>query len=264
MLIGELVPFGAANNRIRPLEFLREMACVNDRYRPYRGRAARKRGCRNFRALPGSGLAHHPYTFAGGPHISTGNRDDVTIANLPRMVRALNRLGRKNRLKRARMKIWNTEFGYQTNPPDPFQSPIGKVPGFMGFSEWVSYRNRRVASYSQYLLYDVRDTAGFQTGIRFAGGRAKPGVYKAYRLPFFVRLRGARKIQAWGGIRAAGNGSRVTVQVKRGGQWRNLGRATTAKRGYFRKSFRVSRAAKRKYRFQGGGHTSVPLKARRR
>jgi hypothetical protein len=264
MLIGELVPFGEANNRIRPLEFIREMACVNRRYRPYRGRAARKRGCDHFRALPGSGLAHHPYTFAGGPNIGTGSRDDVTIANLPRMVRALNRLGRKNRLKRARMKIWNTEFGYQTNPPDPFQTPIGKVPGFMGLSEWLSYRNRRVASYSQYLLYDVQDTGGFQTGLRFHGGRAKPGVYKAYRLPFFVRLRGARKIQAWGGIRAAGSGSRVTVQVKRGGKWRDLGRATTKKRGYFRKNFRVSRAAKRKYRFQGGGHTSVQLKARRR
>ena len=29
---------------------------------------------------PGSGFAHHPYTFAGGPNIDTGHRDDVTIA----------------------------------------------------------------------------------------------------------------------------------------------------------------------------------------
>ena len=264
MLIGELVPFGAANNRIRPLEFLREMACVDGHYRPFHGRAARKRGCDNFRALPGSGFAHHPYTFAGGPNVGTGHRDDVTIGNLSRLVRALNRLGRKNRLKRNRMNVWSTEFGYQTDPPDPFQTPIGKVPGFLGLSEWLSYRNPRVASYSQYLLYDVRDTGGFQTGIRFAGGRAKPGVYKAYRLPLFVRLRGPRKVQVFGGIRAAGKGSRVTVQVKQGGKWRRLGRATTAKRGYFHKSFRISRAGKRRYRFKGGGHTSAQLKARRR
>jgi len=262
MLIGELVPFGAASNRIRPLEFLREMACVNSRYKPFRGKAARKRGCNNFRPLPGSAFAHHPYTFAGGPNLDTGHRDDVTIGNLHRLVRALNRLGRKNRLKRARMKIWVAEFGYQTDPPDPFQTPIGKVPRFLGQSEWLSYRNPRVASHSQYLLRDVQDTAGFQTGIRFAGGRAKPGVYNAYRLPFFVRKRGSGRVQAWGGIRAAGKGQRVTVQSKRGGKWRRLGRATTAKRGYFRKTFRVAGAGKRKYRFKGAGRTSVALRAR--
>jgi hypothetical protein len=264
LLIGELVPFGAARNRIRPLEFLREMACVNRRYRPFRGKAARKRGCKNFRPIPGSGFAHHPYTFAGGPNIDTGHRDDVTIAKLHRLVRALNRLGRKNRLKRARMKIWVAEFGFQTDPPDPFQTPIRKVPGFLGLSEWLSFRNPRVASHSQYLLRDVPDTAGFQTGLRFADGRAKRAVYKAYRLPLFVRLRGSRKVQVWGGIRAAGKGSRVTVQVKRGGKWRRLGRATTRKRGYFRKNFRVAGAGKRKYRFKAAGRTSVQLRARRR
>ena len=262
MLIGELVPYGAASNRIRPLEFLREMACVNGRYRPFRGKAARKRGCDNFRALPGSGLAHHPYTLAGGPGVRAQHRDDVTISYLPRMVKALNRLGRKNRVKRNRMKIWVTEFGFQTNPPDPFQTPIRKVPGFLGRSEWLTYRNPRVASHSQYLLYDDSGTAGFQTGIRFVGGKAKPGVYNAYRLPFFVRHRGGRKIEVWGGIRASGRGSRVTIQSKRGGKWRRLGRATTGKRGYFRKGFRVAGAGKRKYRFKGAGRTSVQLRAR--
>lgn len=262
MLIGELVPFGAARNRIRPLKFLREMACVNRRYRPFRGRAARKRGCKDFRALPGSGFAHHPYTFAGGPNVDTGHRDDVTIAKLHRLVKALNRLGRKNRLKRNRMKIWVAEFGFQTNPPDRFQTPIRKVPGFLGLSEWLSYRSPRVASHSQYLLNDVQDTSGFQTGIRFADGRAKPGVYNAYRLPLHVRHRGGRRVQVWGGVRAAGRGRRVVIQSRRGGKWRRLGTATTAKRGYFRKRFRVSAARKRKYRFKTGGRKSVALKAR--
>jgi hypothetical protein len=261
-LIGELVPFGAAQNRIRPLEFLREMACVNRRYRPFRGKAARKRGCDNFRALPGSGFAHHPYTFAGGPNVSTGHRDDVTVGNLNRLVNALNRLGRKNRLKRARMKVWATEFGFQTNPPDTFQTPIRKVPGFMGLSEWLMWRNPRVASHSHYLLYDDPGLGSFQTGLRFAGGKAKPGVYKAYRLPLYVRHRGGRKVEVWGGIRYAGKGRRVTVQVRRGGKWRKLGNATTAKRGYFRKRFRVAGAGKRKYRFKAGNRTSVQLKAR--
>ena len=262
LLIGELLPYGAAQNRIRPLEFLREMACVNSRFRPFHGKAARKRGCDNFRALPGSGLAYHPYTLAGGPNVRAEHRDDAPIGYLNRLVKTLNRLGRKNRLKRARMKIWITEFGFQTNPPDPFQSPIGKVPRFLGQSEWLAYRNGRVASHSQYLLYDEKDTGAFQTGIRFAGGKAKPGVYNAYRLPFFVRHRGGRKVEVWGGIRAAGAGRQVTIQSRRGGNWRKLGTATTAKRGYFRKTFRVAGAGKRRYRFKAGGRTSVQLKAR--
>ena len=65
----------------------------------------------------------------------------------------------------------------------------------------------------------------------------------------------------WGGIRAAGRGRRVTIQSQRGGKWRRLGRATTAKRGYFRKRFRVAGAGKRKYRFKGAGRTSVQAEA---
>jgi hypothetical protein len=162
------------------------------------------------------------------------------------------------------MKVWLTEFGYQTDPPDFFQTPIGKVPGFMGLSEWLAWRNRHVASYSQYLLRDEQDRAAFQTGLRFHSGKAKPGVYNAYRLPFFVRLGRGRKIEVWGGIRSAGAGRTVTIQSRHGGKWGKLGTATTAKRGYFRKNFRVSGAGSRKYRFKAGGGTSVKLKAVRR
>ena len=263
-LIGELVPYGAADNRIRPLEFIREMACVNRRFRPFRGKQARKRGCDNFKRLPGDGLAHHPYTLAGGPNVRPEHRDDVPIAYLNRLVKTLRKLGRKNRLEHPRMKVWLTEFGYQTNPPDFFMTPIGKVPGFMGLSEWLAWRNPHVASYSHYLLRDEQDRSGFQTGLRFHGGKAKPGVYNAYRLPFFVRKGRGRKVEVWGGVRAAGAGRQITIQSRRGGKWRKLGTATTKKRGYFKKNFRVSGAGKRKYRFKSGGRTSIKLKAVRR
>lgn len=271
LLIGELLPYGASKNRIRPLEFLREMACVDKRFRTFRGKAARKRGCRKFRALPGAGFAFHPYTLAGGPTVKTSHRDEVTIAYLHRLVKTLNRLGSKKRLKRRRMPVWVTEFAFQTDPPDPFQSPIRKVPGFMGMSEWLTWRNSRVASHAQYLLYDDRASgsgfaryAGFQSGIRFANRKAKPGVYNAYRLPFFVRRVGSRKVEVWGGVRAAGKGRTVTIQSRRGKKWRKLGTAKTAKRGYFRRTFRVSSPGKRKYRFRTGKRTSVQLGAVRR
>lgn len=271
MLIGELLPYGSSKNRIRPLEFLREMACVNSRFRPFRGKAARKRGCQKFRAIPGSGFAFHPYTLAGGPNVKTSHRDEVTIAYLNRLAKTLNRLGAQKRLKRRRMPIWVTEFAFQTDPPDFFQTPIGKVPGFMGLSEWLTWRNPRVVSHAQYLLRDEEARgsgfsrySGFQSGIRFANGKAKKGVYNAYRLPFFVRRAGSRKVEVWGGVRAAGKGRRVTIQSRRGKKWRNLGRATTAKRGYFRRTFRISSPGKRSYRFVVGKRRSVQLRAVRR
>ena len=205
------------------------MACVNRRYRPFRGKAARKRGCENFRALPGSGFAHHPYTLRRRPRVRAGHRDDVTIGYLAALVKALNRLGRKNRLKRDA----DEDLGHGVRLPDRSARSVPdadrKVPGFMGQSEWLAYRNPRVASHSQYLLRTTAGHSRLPDGIRFAGGKAKPGVYKAYRLPFFVRHRGGRKIEVWGGIRAAGRASRVTIQSKRGGKWRRLGRATTGK-----------------------------------
>lgn len=265
MLIGELLPYGASKHRIRPLHFLREMACVNKRFRPFRGKAARKRGCRKFKPIPGSAFAFHPYTLAGGPNVKTSHRDEVTVKYLKRLVKTLNKLGRKKRLKKRRMKVWVTEFGFQTDPPDPFQTPIRKVPRFMGQSEWLTWRNGRVASHAQYLLYDDEDNAGFQTGIRFANGKAKPGVYKAYRLPFYVRRKGGRKVEVFGGVRAAGKGRKIAIQSKRGKRkWRRVGRARTNRRGYFRKVIRVSKPAKRKYRFRSGKLKSVKLRAARR
>jgi hypothetical protein len=218
--------------------------------------------------VPGDGFAHHPYTLAGGPGVRMPDRNDVTISYLGRLTKALSKLGRKGKLKK-RMPVWVTEFAFQTDPPDIFQTPIGKVPGFMGWSEWLTYKNRRVRSHAQYLLTDDPLSGGgfsrygtFQTGIRFADGSKKRGVYTAYRYPFFVKQRGGRRVQAFGAVRSAGKGRKITVQVKRGGKWRKLGSARTAKRGYFRKRFRIANAGGRKYRFKSGGAKSVALRPR--
>src|SRR3954451_24151455 len=52
LLVGELLPFSrssrSSNKKIRPIAFLRELACVDSHYRPFRGKTARKRGCLGF------------------------------------------------------------------------------------------------------------------------------------------------------------------------------------------------------------------------
>ena len=263
ILYGELLPFARGNKtagvRRRPLEFLREMACVNKRYRPYKGRSATKRGCENFRALPGTGVAHHPYTLSGGPTVKSPNRDDASIGELSRMIKTLDTLTRKKRFAaRGRQALWSTEFGFQTDPPDPFQSPIKKVPAYMGHAEWIAFKNPRVGAWSQYPFTDdaVADSGedrygGFQSGIKTENGREKAGVYNAFRFPFFVRRISASKVEIFGGVRPAGQDATVTLESRLGkGKWKRLARVRTGAQGYFDRNFSVSKAATRQYRFR--------------
>jgi hypothetical protein len=263
LLIGELLPFARSgeegSKKVRPIEFLRELACVDSHYQAYKGNAAKQRGCSNFKPIPGTGLAYHPYTLPGGPDVATPNPDDASIAELGRLVRALDKLSNRHRLASDRMPIWISEFGFQTSPPDPYQTPIKKVPGFLGQSEWYAYRNPRVVSYSQYPLIDDPNatSGGFQSGLRRHDGKKKGDVYKAFQLPLFVHRRSSNAVEVFGGVRAGAEGDKVTLESKLGkGNFKKLSTVTLGAQGYFDRVVSVSDAAKRKYRFKASGHTS--------
>jgi hypothetical protein len=237
ILIGELMPRGGtAKNKIPPLDFLREMVCLNKNLRQYRGRAARARGCKRVRRIPTSGLAYHPYTLAKGPSVREPVAGDAAIGQLSRVKRTLDALARRGKLPR-RTPIWITEFGYQTKPPDPFATPIRRAPDLMDESEWIAYRNRRVRSYSQYTL---RDAQSWQAGLRFSNGRKKPGVYNAFALPLHLERRSGRRVEVFGAVRAASSGD-VEVEFKsnRRASYRSLGSVPVNNVGYFRRTFRV-------------------------
>ena len=270
ILLGELMPLGArSRNRVPPLEFLREMACLSSRYRPYRGRAARRRGCSGgVGRIPTSGIAYHPYTPRGGPRVGV-RRNEASIGSLGRITRVTDAIARRGRL-RGGLPVWVTEFGFQTNPPDPFQHPIGRVPGFMDVSEWLAFRNPRVASYSQYTLRDDRPNrgsifrryAGFQMGLRFANGRQKPGVYAAFRMPVFVRLLSRNRVEVFGGLRTMSGGTASISSRIGGGSYRPLGEAPLNAAGYFRTVLTASRADRRTFRVEIGGFSRTKRAAR--
>jgi hypothetical protein len=209
--------------------------------------------------IPASGIAYHPYTARGGPLVTPRNGDDASIGQLSRITRTLDRLARHGKLRR-RLPIWITEYGFQTNPPDPFQYRIGKVPGFMDRSEWLAFHNRRVASYSQYTLVDdplgpgggFSRFAGFQQGLRFSDGRAKPGVYAAFQMPAFVKLGRHRRVEFFGGLRFGAPGTPVTIS-----SGRVLGQTRLNSAGYFDRVLRVRNAAHRSYRITIDGFSRV-------
>ena len=251
ILFGELLPIGKAvsgpKRNIKPLRFLRAF----------------------FSGRPISGLdgfAYHPYTRSGGPLVREPSADDATIRSYGRVLRALDSARARGKLRSKRkLPIWNTEFGFQTDPPDPFGARLRSVPRFWSLSElWLSYSNRRVKSISQYTMNDQPgDPSLWQSGLRFANGAAKSDVYRNYRLPILVRQLGPGAVEVRGATRPFGAGSSVQVfQRGRRGGFKPLGGAVPVRnvRGYFVARYRISRAAGRTFRFTTAGESSLAVK----
>jgi hypothetical protein len=237
VLVGELAPVGTATKVIGPLRFVQQWLCLDKSFKRLRGRTARIAGCNGFKRVSASGFAHHPYGPVGT--VFKG-RDIVNMVGIRRLASGLDKAGRAGRISR-RLGIYNTEFGYQTNPPDPF---IGTTPGrqaeILNTLEEFSYRYSRLKSYSQYLLYDdpartgsaALKWAGFQTGLRFHGGTTKPA-YDAYRLPISVKKQ-RRGVRIWGRVRPGSGVRYVQIQRISGGEAVSDGaRVSTNSSGYF-------------------------------
>lgn len=220
ILLGETAPIGRktgplSKRHMYPVVFWRELSCLSSRGRRLTGRAARVRGCGKPQRLAVTGAAHHPYTkSAGRPPTDRGGSLDMPLASIRRLGTWLDRGARAGWLPRRGLPIYSTEFGLQTNPPDRYSGvSLGRQAAYLNRAEYMSWRYGRLQSYSQYLMSDdarTRTNDGFQTGLRFRSGRAKPS-YAAYRLPIWAFKRGTAKY-VWGMVRPARDGQTATVQ----------------------------------------------------
>jgi hypothetical protein len=263
ILIGETAPLGRpppGGNSVSPLRFARALYCVGANGRLLRGGAARASGCPTSnprRAFPAahpalfasSGWATHPYSLRARPDVATPNRDALGPADAGRLVRQLRTIfGAYGR--GAGPPIYYTEFGYESNPPDPSGFSPGRQAAYLNQAEYIAYRNSRVRSYAQFLLVDTRPLANvgpshpfywtsFQTGLVGYDGRAKPA-FSAYRLPIFVPNSSsphAAAFRVWGGVRPAAvygpQTARLEFRSGRGG-FRTVRTVRTSNpRGYF-------------------------------
>jgi hypothetical protein len=248
----------------QPIRFLRDFFCLSEKLKPLHGRDAKLRSCTGrYKKIIATGFVYHPYTVAGGPGVPPLHKDDAPIAYLKRVYRVLDRAGALKRLSSKRIPLWNGEFAFQSDPPDFFQTPIGKVPGFLNQSEYLSYRDFRVKTYAQYQLYDepinkslpvsnTRRYAGFQSGLRFEDGRKKFGVWAAYEFPMVVTPKTRSSVVVWGCLRAKPNGPQILdIQVKKGSGWSTVSTATVNNPlGYFTRTVKVLGAAKKTFRLK--------------
>jgi hypothetical protein len=264
VVIGELAPIGSAPRplgaraSLRPALFIRELFCLNRRFRAYTGREARARGCDKLGRLgvlmrfPRLGFGHHPYTRKDSPTGHKPKRDMINVTNIGLLTRTLDRIAAKTGLLPPQMPIFFDEYGFQTKPPDPYGGvSLALQARYINESDYIAWRNPRVFSVAQFLLYDSapkrefpRGSAPywstFQTGLFTAlpAGAPKPAV-RAYKFPLVVkRKRGTAHI--WGQVRFAPNGATYPVLLQShapgSGQWVRAGNPVqvTHSQGYFK------------------------------
>ncbi|MGZ8783618.1 MAG: DUF5722 domain-containing protein [Gaiellaceae bacterium] len=144
-------------------------------------RAMKKAGAKGFDAY-----AHHPYYGTPRETPSTppppGARGNaataITLGNFSLLAREVVRLfGNK--------RIWITEYGYQTNPPDRiFGVSRANQARYLTQAYGIAKRHPRIDMFLWFLLRDERRAEGWQSGLLTASGAKKPA------FAAFQKLRG--------------------------------------------------------------------------
>jgi hypothetical protein len=219
VMLGETAPIGRtggdpAKRNMAPVEFWRGLLCLDSRGRPLGGSASATLACGRFEPLAVAAAAHHPYARGGGaPPTAPSGPGEITTASAGRLELILDQAAALGRLPR-RLPVAYTEFGLQSNPPDPyFGVSLRDQAAWINQADWLAFRNPRIRSVAQYELRDEPDLAAFQSGLRFVDGRFKPS-YVAYRLPLWVSRDRSGTVLVYGQVRPARGGALERVLIE--------------------------------------------------
>jgi len=175
--------------------------------------------------------AHNPYplnpkrespTRGGCGHCTT-----ITMATLNRLEILVAR-------DFPHARIWLSEYGYQTNPPDNF---LGVAPArqatYQAAAAYVAYHAPRVDLLIHFLYMDEPNVARFQSGLVTVAGIPKPSL-AAFELPLAQTARTGNRASLWGELRAPAAGATGTLERKVGRSWRRLATVHAGAGGFFR------------------------------
>lgn len=257
VIAGGLSPFGGESrnfHKARPLSFMRELLCMNERDRP-------KRGCRQ--RIRFDVWSHHPYT-QGGPTHSALSPLDVSLGDLEEMRRLLNRAIRAGQITSKRRPLfWVTEFSWDTDPPDPAAVPMKLHKRWVAHALYRMWKN----GISLVTWFQIKDMApradgllNYESGLYFHcdGGitcaKPKPSL-QAFRFPF-VAFRSRTDVRVWGRT-PFGLPGRVSIEQRRSGRWRRVAVLRANRHGIFRDRLRARRRGTMRARlFRDGKDTS--------
>ena len=211
VLVGGLAAYGRGG--VPPLRFLRELACVDTQLRPLA-----RRECARFERVPGDGFAHHPYSTNTVPDRAerAATRDDAPLARLGELSKLLRALAAAGRVDPGLRDLYLTEYGYETDPPDP-GAPFGprRAARMWSWAEAIAAREPAVRTVAQFLVRDLPGGAGaqrvgrlsdWQSGFLFLDGRPKP-LADALAMPLHAERGAGEAVRLWGRVRP-GSGRR--------------------------------------------------------
>ena len=197
-------PFGdkRGGKRMRPYYFWREVFCLKNRKK-----LKRKRNCvKGKRRAHVDIYAHNPINAVKGkgPKSKPPHPDDGVPSNFKKLHKIVKKADkRRTILPRKRNRPgWATETWYESRPPEKKAVGVKKQARFMQQALYVLWKQKADATF----FLQIRDSAydpsvhpllGFQTGVYFRDGEAKPSL-RAVRFPFVVDRKNKRKVLLWG------------------------------------------------------------------
>lgn len=259
VMVGALAPRGtsggSANANLRPLPFLRALGCVTSSYRK-----TRTGSCRGFRPVTGDLLAYHPHGLKLSPSTRDPQRDQAQLPDLGRLTSVVDRVARAGGLKvrgASKLPLYLDEYAYQTSPPDRVLGvTAASQAAYLAQSAAMAWSHPRVRGLVWYVWRDeplAGGSGGWQSGVKYVDGRAKPTL-AVFPRPFWASRRDRRTVRLWGQVRPGGAHA-VTIERRSGSAWRTVATVQTDARGAFARNVRTTSGGT--YRFTSDGTPSA-------
>lgn len=166
--------------------------------------------------------AHHPYALQPGETPWGGGCsrcETITMATLGRLLTETTRaFGRP-------VRLWLTELGYQSNPPDRIVGvPPAVQASYVAAAAYRAWATPRVDLLVQYLYRDEPGSDRWQSGLETIAGRPKPAM-AAVAAPLAQVRRTASVTTAWGAVRPGSGVRAYRLQRRSGAAWVGIGGA---------------------------------------
>lgn len=251
---------------IGPMKFTRDLLCMKGTAHP--------------KPIPGQckGGVHfdifdiHPYSTGGPTH--EGQPNDVQMGDLPKLQRLLEAADTAGRIrgKYKRTPLWITEFGWDSNPPDPGGLPMKILTQWTAESLYEAWQ-AKVSHFFWYTLVDepfrqgIPDSLTVQSGLYFRDGTIAEDQPKEVLISFefpFVAFARKQGLEIWGRTPQSKLGQ-VAIQLFQGGKWRTITRLKASRGGIFNGTLKTPYGRKKKgaARAVFGAANSVPFPMKR-
>jgi hypothetical protein len=210
-----------------PLSFMRAFFCLDSKL---------QRTCRATNDF--DVWAMDPYT-SGGPLHHAYYPNDASLGDLPKVRKILNAAILAGNTTNKDLRLWITEFGWDSNPPDAGGVPMKLLTRWVAEGLYRMWQNQ-VSLVTWFAIRDAPlNVAYWQSGLYYNGGsdllrdRPKP-ILQAFRFPFVAYPTTMRRLTVWGRTPDSAAHRIVIQQWVPSGTWRRIGVVHSNGDGIFR------------------------------